>query len=318
MIHVQHSFRGTRQTMTSDCFVIGAADGHTIGVHEWLASEPLGTLIWLHGMAEHGARYQALGEILAEHGWNLYCPDHRGHGISMDGADPPGHFADDNGWDKVMGDLERVIDTVAERHPGPLVLGGHSMGSFLALAGAERFGDRLDGVVLCGSDYHAGAYSRALRPVLRGQPRRQGPRGQSNLIDTLTFRAWARSVPDAHTDFDWLSGDPAQVAAYIEDPKCGFQCTNATWVALVSALARIQSGKGLAALPANLPVLLLGGREDPMSGGGKGMDRLEKALRRRGLPLERLDCPQGRHEILNDYCAPEVRQTLLEWLNRRL
>ncbi len=100
-------------------------------------------------------------------------------------------------------------------------------------------------------------------------------------------------MPDAHTDFDWLSGDPAQVAAYIEDPKCGFQCTNATWVALVSALARIQSGKGLAALPANLPVLLLGGREDPMSGGGKGMDRLEKALRRRGLPLERLDCPRG-------------------------
>src|SRR5690606_39837328 len=97
-----------------------------------------------------------------------------------------------------------------------------------------------------------------------------------------------------------------------------FQCTTATWVALVSGLADIQSNKGLAALPATLPVLLLGGRQDPMSNFGKGMDRLEKALRRRNLTVQRLDCPEGRHEILNDYCAPEVRQTLLEWLNRRL
>jgi len=34
--------------------------------------------------------------------------------------------------------------------------------------------------------------------------------------------------------------------------------------------------------------------------------------------VERMDCPRGRHEILNDFCAPEVRQTLLEWLNRRI
>ncbi|MBM7333402.1 MAG: alpha/beta fold hydrolase [Alcanivorax sp.] len=304
--------------MTSDCFELDAGDGHTIGVHEWRAADPIGTLIWLHGMGEHGARYQALGEILAEHGWNLYCPDHRGHGLSQDADQPPGHFGDRDGWAKVMGDVQRVVEAVAERHPGPLVLGGHSMGSFIALAGAERFGERLDGLVLCGSDYHSAWYYRSLLPVIRWQQRRQGPRGQSALIDKLTFRAWARSVRDARTDFDWLSHDHAQVDAYIDDPKCGFQCTNATWVALVSALARVQSHGGLAALPARLPILLLGGRQDPMSNFGKGMDRLENALRRRGLPLQRLDCPEGRHEILNDYCAPEVRQVLVEWLNRRL
>ncbi|MFP1683987.1 alpha/beta fold hydrolase [Alloalcanivorax sp. C16-1] len=304
--------------MTSDCFVLDAGDGHRIGVHEWRAADPIGTLIWLHGMGEHGARYQALGEILAEHGWNLYCPDHRGHGISQDADQPPGHFGDQDGWDKVIGDVQRVVEAVAERDPGPLVLGGHSMGSFIALAGAERFGERLDGLVLCGSDYHSAGYYRSLLPVIRWQQRRQGPRGQSALIDKLTFGAWARSVRDARTDFDWLSHDQDQVDAYIDDPLCGFQCTNATWVALVAALARVQGKRGLAALPAGLPVLLLGGRQDPMSNFGKGMDRLENALRRRGLPLRRLDCPEGRHEILNDYCAPEVRQTLLEWLNRRL
>jgi alpha-beta hydrolase superfamily lysophospholipase len=137
-------------------------------------------------------------------------------------------------------------------------------------------------------------------------------------VHKLTFEAWARSVPDARTDFDWLSADPAQVKAYIDDPKCGFQCTTATWLALLSGLADVQSAKGLSRLPARLPILLLGGRQDPMSGGGKGMDRLQQALSRRRLPVERMDCPRGRHEILNDFCAPEVRQTLLEWLNRRI
>ena len=147
---------------------------------------------------------------------------------------------------------------------------------------------------------------------------RHGARGQSPLVHKLTFEAWARSVPDARTDFDWLSADPAQVKAYIDDPKCGFQCTTATWLALLSGLADVQSSKGLSRLPARLPILLLGGRQDPMSGGGKGMDRLQQVLSRRRLPVERMDCPRGRHEILNDFCAPEVRQTLLEWLNRRI
>lgn len=304
--------------MTSESFVIGAGDGHTIAVHEWRAADPVGSVIWLHGMAEHGARYQALGETLAEHGWNLYCPDHRGHGASMDAADPPGHFADQDGWRRVMDDLGRVIDHLREREPGALVLGGHSMGSFLALAGAQAHGDKLDGLVLCGSDYHPPLYYRLMASVLKWQRRRHGARGHSALVHKLTFEAWARSVPDARTDFDWLSADPAQVKAYIDDPKCGFQCTTATWLALLSALADVQSSKGLSRLPARLPILLLGGRQDPMSGGGKGMDRLQQVLSRRRLPLERMDCPRGRHEILNDFCAPEVRQTLLEWLNRRI
>lgn len=304
--------------MSSDCFVIGAADGHTIGVHHWRAADPAGTLIWLHGMAEHGGRYKALGGILAGHGWNLYCPDHRGHGISMDAEAPAGHFGDQDGWQKVMDDLQRVIEAVAERETGPIVLGGHSMGSFLALAGAQRHGERLAGLVLCGSDYHPGWYYRLMATALRWQQRRHGARGQSPLIHKLTFQAWAASIKPARTEFDWLSADPTQVDAYIADPQCGFQCTIATWVALVSALAKVQSGQGMRSLPGNLPTLLLGGRQDPMSAHGKGMDRLEQALARQGQPLQRLDCPQGRHEILNDFCAPEVRQTLLEWLNRRL
>ena len=304
--------------MTSECFVIGAADGHTIGVHHWQAADPVGTLIWLHGMAEHGGRYRTLGEILAGHGWNLYCPDHRGHGISMDSDAPPGHFGDRDGWQNVIGDLEKVIETVSEREQGPLVLGGHSMGSFIALAGAEQHGARLSGLVLCGSDHHSSGYYRLMATLLGWQQRKHGAQGHSPLIDKLTFQAWGARIADARTGFDWLSADPAQVQAYIDDPKCGFQCTTATWLALVSALAKVPSRTALASLPRRLPVLLLGGRRDPMSAGGKGMDRLQQILARQNQPLQRLDCPEGRHEILNDYCAPEVRQTLLEWLNRRL
>ena len=309
--------------MNTVCFVVGAGDGHTIGVHHWGATDAVGTVIWLHGMAEHGARYQALGEILAEQGWNLYCPDHRGHGISLDAEGPPGHFGDEDGWRAVMNDLERVTDTVIEREgiagrdDHPLILAGHSMGSFLALALAERRGRQFAGLVLCGSDFHSPLYYKVMGAVLRWQQRRQGPRGHSELVHKLTFQAWARSVPEARTDFDWLSSDPAQVDAYIRDPKCGFQCTLATWVELVRALSRIQSPAGLANLPAGLPILLLGGRKDPMSNGGKGMDALEKALAKRGHPLTRLDCPEGRHEILNDRCAPDVHRVLLEWLAER-
>lgn len=299
--------------MSKQLLSITAIDNHVIGVHHWPAQDAVGTLVWLHGMAEHGGRYGALGETLSEHGWNLYCPDHRGHGTSIDDNAPRGHFADEDGWDKVIGDILQVLEHVKPDR-GPLVLGGHSMGSFLALAAAEQAAEQLGGLVLCGSDSHSPWFYRAMTLLMGWQRRRHGARGHSPLVHKMTFQTWAASIADARTEFDWLSTDQDQVDAYIADPACGFECTTSTWLALISALAQIQSGEQLARLPSLLPILLLGGRQDPMSNKGKGMDRLEHILKRRHQHLERLDCPSGRHEILNDYCAPEVRQTLLQWL----
>ncbi|WP_287963544.1 alpha/beta hydrolase, partial [Alcanivorax sp.] len=179
---------------------------------------------------------------------------------------------------------------------------------------AEQLGDTLAGLVLCASDYHPGAYYRLMGLPVRFERMRQGKRHPSPVIRKLTFGTWATRIPEATTEFDWLSGNPEEVKRYIDDPLCGFDCSTETWMQLVTAMRRIQSIAGLSELPETLPVLLLGGEQDPMSDNGKGMMALEKVLHAMKQPLQTHFWPEGRHEILNDHCRAEVEQAIIDWL----
>ncbi|MQX53741.1 alpha/beta fold hydrolase [Alcanivorax sediminis] len=307
--------------MTEERLHLTTDDQHDIGIHYWPATgeKSLGALVWLHGMAEHGGRYGALAGHLNQLGWHLYCPDHRGHGLSINDKTPKGHFADAHGWECVINDACRVIEWVRERHSQQsCVLGGHSMGSFIALGTAEQVGDKLDGLILCGSDYHPGLYYRMMQLPIRMVRMKNGKRGISGLLHKMTFGTWAKQVVDPSTDFDWLSADPQQVKLYIEDDLCGFDCTTETWLQLVQGLRQVHSVAQLSDLPETLPVLLVGGEADPMSNMGKGMMALENVLHAMEQPVEAHFWPEGRHEILNDLCRDEVQGVIASWLGKRV
>ena len=84
-------------------------------------------LLLAHGWTGLAESWSAVAEALEDR-YHVIAPDHRGHGASMDAADPPGHFGDQDGWRLVMDDLGRVIDTLREREPGALVLGAEGAG----------------------------------------------------------------------------------------------------------------------------------------------------------------------------------------------
>ncbi|MEY1662121.1 alpha/beta fold hydrolase [Isoalcanivorax beigongshangi] len=301
-------------------FFIDAPGGHRVCVRLWTSNGAArGIVHWCHGMAEHGGRYEALAAALNSAGWHLCVHDHRGHGGSISDSAPLGHFGDREGWDAVLSDVQRVRDHLAPRFPGlPYVLGGHSMGSFVALAYAERCGhDRApQALVLCGSNHDTALrYRLALLPISWARWR-AGARGSSPLISKLTFDTWARSIHPRRTEFDWLSTDPATVDAYLADPLCGFDCSTQLWHDLLSALVTVHSPAGLARLPSSLPIWLMGGRGDPMSRHGKGMVALARHLRRAGAEQVTLTQYDGRHEILNDHCQQEARGDLLQWLGK--
>ena len=223
--------------------------------------------------------------------------------------------AGDRHVEKVVNDGD-VVDLARERHPGlPCVLGGHSMGSFIALAVAETdTAESLAGLVLCGSDYHPAMYYNLMQLPIQLARLRNGGRGSSPLIRKMTFGAWAGQVPEPTTDFDWLSTEPTEVNAYIEDPLCGFDCSTETWLQLVQGLRQVHSVASLSELPEALPVLLLGGEADPMSNMGKGMMALENVLHAMEQPVKAHFAQGG--EILNDRCRDDVHQAVGEWLER--
>ncbi|MHC8306949.1 lysophospholipase [Pseudomonas sp. PB3P13] len=301
--------------MTHDTFWLTASDRSRLFVNQWLPVTPLKAVILVaHGMAEHSGRYARLAEKCCEQGYGVYAPDLRGHGKTAENA-TLGHFANDDGWCKVVGDLASLNQHIGQQHPGvPIVLLGHSMGSYLAQAYLLHHSASLHGAILSGSNFQPVALYRAARQIARLERLRQGRTGRSALIERLSFGSFNKNFKPVRTPFDWLSRDPAEVDRYAADPLCGFRCTNQFWIDLLGGLQQISKASNLAQIDPGLPLLVIGGECDPVSE-GKRLTDLAHALRAAGSQnLQLTIYPQARHELFNDINRDEVIADVLNWI----
>jgi alpha-beta hydrolase superfamily lysophospholipase len=81
---------------------------------------------------------------------------------------------------------------------------------------------------------------------------------------------------------------------------------------------RAMEPAAIASIPVGLPVLLLTGDADPVSGGAVNVRALEQRLRGAGVTVDALYYPGGRHEMLNEVNRDEVHHDLLAWLDQRV
>lgn len=142
-------------------------------------------IVHVHGL---GARWQIFKPVMAglqEH--TQLAPDLRGHGLS-------GRAAGDYSVEAMAGDL---IDLLEAHCPEPVVLSGHSLGGWVAMAAASRRPELIDGLVVIDSPLH----SRRPDPSIT----------RSYLADApLALRAVSRSPEQL---------DPAVLEAYHVGPQ---------------------------------------------------------------------------------------------------
>ena len=288
---------------------IQTIDNQSFSAYLWQQQQPKGTVHIVHGMAEHCQRYIPLARHLHAAGYRVVTHNHRGHGDRT----PQGHYADQNGWELVINDMLQVQKAVCGDEPA--ILFAHSMGSFIAQGFAIRYGQRLSGLVLSGSNYQAPGLYYAGQTVARLLKVFQGGRTQSGVMDTLSFASFNNQFKPARTDFDWLSRDQQQVDNYIQDQACGHTCSLQLWIDLFDGLIEISNKKNLAKIPPDLPIYLFAGDQDPVGQKGKGVIALEQALKQSGH--QDVSCklyPDARHEMLNELNADEVCQDILNWI----
>lgn len=266
-----------------------------------------------HGLAEHAGRYRRLAEALTTAGYAIYASDLRGHGRSAGKEENLGFFSESDGWRKCINDLWQLNQILAKENPAtPIFILGHSMGATLAREFMAEHGDALAGVVLSGSSGQPTPLALSGRLVARAEKLRLGTRGRSALIRSLTFDSFNKRFEPARTKFDWLSRDPAEVDKYAADPLCGFTATVQLWIDLLDAWPEI--AKSCAGIPRTLPVYVISGGDDPVSGGTKTIEPMLKQYRSAGLQVGHKFYPGARHELLNETNREEVTRDLLEWM----
>lgn len=294
------------------------SDGKRAFYYRWDVEqgEPRAAVQVVHGMAEHGARYDELARHLAQAGCVVYAQDLRGHGKTAEDASELGWFADQLGWDRAAEDLREFAEKITREQPGiPLFLLGHSMGSFLARTAMISFPGLYQGVLLSGTGGDPGPAGVVGSWIARRHIRRYGPRHPDKVLDRLSFGSFNRPFKPARTPFDWLSRDEAEVDAYIADPLCGCICSSAFFRDLLSGLKFIHRREHIDRIPKDMPVLLFSGEQDPVGKRGKEVRKTADLFRQAGLQDVTLQLfPDARHELFHELNRGEAAELVSRWI----
>ncbi len=273
-----------------------------------------------HGIAEHIDRYRDFMAFLADNGYLAVGNDHLGHGKTIADPKEQGFFAEKDGWDYVVKDMEKLHDIMAAQYPGvPYVFFGHSMGSFLTRTFLIKYSDKYDAAIISGTGHQAkpmviGGYTMASLAV-----RKEGPRAIGYKLNDIAFGSYNKGFENPRTIYDWLSRDPAVPDAYAADPLCGFIATNGLFRDMMGGIKFIQKSSNAAKMNKATPILFISGSADPVGENGKGVDRAYQFFCRAGMKdvTEKL-YPEARHEILNEINKDEVMADVLKWINEKL
>jgi alpha-beta hydrolase superfamily lysophospholipase len=306
--------------MRADTFTFTAEDTTELFVYRFLPDEGVkrkAVVHIAHGMAEHAGRYARVAGALTAAGYVVYANDHRGHGKTAKTKDDLGFLGWSGGYRRAVQDLEQLVVFEKAENPGlPVVLFGHSMGSYFTQAFLIEAGWAIQGAVLSGSSGKPKLLAQAGRLVARIERARLGRRGRSDLLTNLSFGAFNKAFAPNRTAFDWLSRDEREVDAYVADPLCGFTVTTQLWVDVLDGVATYSSPERQKKIPRDLPVYVFAGGDDPVGEKTRSLDQLLGAYAQAGLvDVTHRFYPGARHETLNETNRDEVTRDLVAWLD---
>ncbi len=291
--------RASLGLVAESTFTVPGRGDVALFVRHWPASGAVRAVVQIsHGMGEHSGRYARLAAELGAAGFEVYTHDHRGHGRSARNPSEFGHLGPD-GWNALVADLVTVGEAIDARSGGAArVMLGHSMGSFALQQYLFDHSTKIVAAVLTGTSAVDALFG-------------------SLDVDASLDRMPQNESFEGRTDFDWLSRDADEVDRYIADPACGFSTDAAALADMAAAAMRPVDADALRGIRADLPILLMSGSADPLSGAMALVELVAQRYRDAGVrDVTVLGYDGARHEVFNETNRDEVTANLIGWLER--
>lgn len=268
------------------------ADGTDLLVRHWSADDaeagggwagaPWGSVLLVHGIAEHSGRYERVGEQLAKAGLDVSAYDQRGNGGS---GGRRGHV---DRWSQLHDDLAERLSAVRAVAGGRrLVLYGHSLGGLIVAGYLLSDRPKPDLAVLTSPALNSTlpAWKATMARVLGG------------VTPTFALR----------NDFDGsvLSHDPEVGRVYEADPLRTRVTTARFGAEALREQARV---RGLAARGFGIPTLVIHGEGDALVPVGAS------AVLQGAPDVDRRTYPGLYHELHNEPEGPQIIDDVIAWL----
>jgi alpha-beta hydrolase superfamily lysophospholipase len=272
--------------------------GVEIVFYEWPVANPKAIIQIAHGLGEHARRYDQMAAVLNRAGFSVYADDHRGHGktglgqVASKQTKKLGNLGP-GGMDAAYKQVADFSNLIKKENPGkPIVLIGHSWGSFIAQKIINKQSDMYDAVVLSGSALTMPGYLAT---------------GDFNKV-------WKR-LPGS-TGYEWLSRDIEVQKKFVDDPLT-FLAAAMQVLGVKNSLKML--GKPSKTVRSDLPILVQVGEADPIGGEYSNKALVEAYRKSSGIQdIELFVYHEARHEIYNELNKDEIIKDLVDWINLRI
>ncbi len=267
-----------------------ATDQTPLFLRTWTGEgAPRGIVLFIHGLGEHGGRYEELAGKAVDAGFIAVAPDHRGHGRS---GGLRGHV---DCFDQYVADLLQTVEHMRAEYDAelPLFVYGHSMGGLIALMLVlDRPEVRITGLVM----------SNALLEVAVKAPKAK----------VVLGKVMSRILPRLRLDNELvttnLSRDPDEVKKYEEDPLVNRLISTRWYTSMLSAMESTNARAG----EIRIPSLWVVAGSDRICNHKRSLSFAEMV---QGAPVDVELLPEAYHEPHNGPQRGEVHQALLKWLD---
>jgi alpha-beta hydrolase superfamily lysophospholipase len=255
-------------------------------------------------MAEHARRYDDFAAFLNKNGFLVFADDHRAHGNSVKKGGLG--YAEGDVFEDTVKDEIFITDYLAETYKLPVVVVGHSYGSFLTQRYIECDG-KAAGVLLSGSACMAGALLNVGNTIANCQSKIFDGKKKAKLLDGMSVGGYDKKFKKEKTKFAWLSRDTAVGKKYFFDEHCGFTMSIAFYKSFFNGLKTVYQPENLAKIAKDQKLAIFSGTADPV--GGKNavlVKKLYEQYKALGLSPALKLYDNARHEILNETNKSEV------------
>jgi alpha-beta hydrolase superfamily lysophospholipase len=256
---------------------------------EWPVKHPKAVIALVHGQGEHIGRYASLAGWYNAHDVTLTGFDQQGYGKS---EGKRGHA---ESLDVLLDDIGQFLGNTRKQYPNvPIFLYGHSLGGGLVLHYVLRRDPLLDGLIVTSPLIRLAFQAPALK-IMIGKMLR-------HIVPTLTLPTGLAA--------NFISHDPAEVAAYKQDPLVHDKLSAAAGISILEMGEWLEAYSGVF----SIPVLLMHGGDDKITSAKATKAFFERVA---GEVTHR-EWPGLWHEMHHEKEREQVFTYTLEWMQRFL
>ena len=273
-----------------------------------------GVIQIIHGMCEYKKRYIHFFNYFEKLGFKVEMLEHIHHGERAENPEKAGIFQND--FNKMIEDQINFTKELKEKYKNiPIIIFGHSMGSFIAQEHMKKCNDIVDMYILCGSCYEQkflwklGEWASFLLDKIYKNRR-------ATIIRKMIFLNSNKKIKSKYyyNENSWLSRDINEVKKYSEDKYCGFTYSSNFYKEFFIFLNNLYNKNDFEKIRKDIPILIISGDMDPVGLHKKGVLELVNFYREEGFKsLNFRLYKDARHELHNEINREEVFGDIRSW-----